>query len=52
MVELVIADLDCQLDYIWNEEQSRDGAHISDRFFTWFEVDKSTFLVWTFEIGN
>ena len=28
----VMAVLGCQLDYVWNELQSRDGEHTSERF--------------------
>lgn len=32
------AILSCQLDYIWNERQSRNGGHTCGRFSAWFEV--------------
>ena len=31
----------CQLDYIWNELQSRNVGHTCKRFSAWFKVDKS-----------
>ena len=38
---IVMAILGCQLDYIWNELQSRNGGHTCDRFSAWLEVDES-----------
>lgn len=34
----VVAIPGCQLDYIWNERQSRNGGHTCGRFSAWFEV--------------
>jgi hypothetical protein len=36
-----MAIIGCQLDYIWNELQSRNEGHTHRRFSAWFEVGES-----------
>lgn len=36
-----MALLGYQLDNVWNELQSRNGGHIYEIFFAWFEVGES-----------
>lgn len=47
----VMAILCCQLDYSWNELQSRRGGYTCERFSAWLEV-ANLFLVWTPEVGK
>lgn len=46
-----MAILCCQLDYSWNELQSRRGGYTCERFSAWLEV-ANLFLVWTPEVGK
>ena len=38
----VMAILGCQLDCIWNEQQSRNGGHTYEESCAWFEMGRST----------
>lgn len=40
-----MASLGCQLDYIWNELQSRNGGHSCERLSVCFEVSESTTIL-------
>lgn len=37
-----MAILGCQLVYVWNELQSKNGGHTWDKFSAWFETSEST----------
>lgn len=41
-VNAVMAVLGCQLDYIWDELQSRRMGHTCERFYAWCDVDEFT----------
>lgn len=42
----IMALIDCQFDYIWNELLSINGGHTSERFSVWFELGESTFSLY------
>ena len=50
----VVIVLDCQLDYIWNELQSRNGGHTWERLFLlgFKRINLNPLLVQTFEVGR
>lgn len=41
----LVAALLCQLDYILNELQSRNGGHSSEGSSTWSQIGESTFIL-------